>query len=43
MTTMIHQSDAENESYLSDLALEGSAMIHGIELLLKKFELPPLK
>ena len=37
------QSDFDTASYLQDLAEEGQATLHGIEVLLQRFELPPLQ
>ena len=43
MTSKMIQSDADTSSYLKDLAEEGNTLLHGIEVLLEKFELPPLR
>ena len=43
MTTRMIQSDSDTSSYLQDLAEEGQATLHGIEVLIQRFELPPLQ
>ena len=41
--TKFKQSNADTASFLQDLAEEGQATLHGIEVLLQRFELPPLQ
>ena len=41
--TKFKQSNADTASYLQDLAEEGQTTLHGIEVLLQRFELPPLQ
>ena len=43
MSIKMIQSDADTASYLQDLAEEGQATLHGIEVLLQRFEQPPLQ
>ena len=43
MTTKMIQSNADTASYLQDLAEEGNTLRRGLELLINRFELPPLQ
>ena len=43
MTTKFNQSEAHTAEYLRGLAQEGYEFLHGVEVLLERFELPPLQ
>jgi hypothetical protein len=43
MTNMFDQSEKHTSEYLRGLAEEGNEFLHGIEVLLERFELPPIQ
>ena len=43
MTNMIDQSEKYTSEYLQGLAEEGNEFLNGIEVLLERFELPPIQ
>ena len=43
MTTKFNQSEAHTAEYLRGLAQEGYEFLHRVEVLLERFELPPLQ
>lgn len=40
---MFGQSEKYSSEYLRGLAEEGNELLHGIEVLLERFELPPIQ
>ena len=43
MTKKSNQSEQSTSVYLRELADEGNEFLHGIEVLLERFELPPIQ
>ena len=43
MTQKFHQSEKNTSVYLRGLTEEGNEFLHGIEVLLERFELPPIQ
>ena len=43
MATKFNQTEAHTAEYLRGLAGEGNDFLHGIEVLLERFELPPIQ
>ena len=43
MTNMLGKSEKHTSAYLRGLAKEGNEFLHGIEVLLERFELPPIQ
>ena len=43
MTNMYDQSEKYTSEYLRGLVEEGNEFLHGIEVLLERYELPPIE